>query len=213
VSVIILIIAWTFHSSVILAIPIFIIFSIFSNNKLSNKQKKRIAVIIVMIVLMLVMGYEDVLYMLSHQLGIVPEIYYDYLNSSFRSEELVIGFSEVVLRAIWLSLGAMCLYINRNKNEEDKFAFYYFLLIIESLLFFISLRITNSDRIGYYYLYIGMLYVIPAMRQMVKKNVSNSMAIHIMLVGILLAFWIWKYPITKNTEAYPYRSDVVRILN
>lgn len=72
---------------------------------------------------------------------------------------------------------------------------------------------TNISRIGYYFFYPAILYLTPRFLDLFKKDRINRNMGMVMLTIILLAFWIYTYPIKKDCETYPYKSDIIAIFN
>jgi len=171
--------------------------------------------LIALALLVVVMFYEQILDILSNGLGLISTKYYNYTESEFSSESLVTSYSEIISRIIYIALGAVFLFINnrKDKNKDEDYRKYYFFLLLEIILYLISFQMTNGERAGYYYRYIGMLYCIPAFPKVFKKDFWNRCIANTILIIIMFIFWYWKYPIQKNCETYPYKSSIIQWLN
>ena len=100
----------------------------------------------------------------------------------------------------------------RKKSDED-FNRYFMYNLIGMITFLVSFKITNAQRISFFYFYPGIFYCIPKLISMFKKDKFNQIGAVLIITSILLVFWIYKYPITKECETYPYKSDIIQFLN
>lgn len=205
-------VAILFHNSAILAFPIIPIMYIFNSETINMKKKVTICVLILFALLLLIISYENVIHLLTYNFGLISEKYYNYTISTY-SSDIVISYSELLFRGVCLFLGLFLIVLSKNNKKQlpKEFKIYYYFLILEMILYFISFKLTIGERIGYYYRYIGMLYVIPQIAAAFKAK--DKIVINTLLISIMFVFWFWKYPIQKNCETYPYKSEVIQLLN
>lgn len=211
------ILACLFHNSALMAFPILGIFYILDNKNMSSKQKMSICLIILIVISGLMFFYKEILDVLSSKVGSIFNKYNEYTNDSqFSKDDIITSYSEILHRLITIILSTFFFVWNnkRKENRDEEFFKYYILLIIEFILYIIvSLKMANGERVGYYFRYIGSLYCLTVFPKIFKRNMYNQLLIHLILVAYLFAFWYWKYPIQKNCETYPFRSDIITFLN
>ena len=203
--------AFLFHDSTILAIPIIPVMLIFNSEKISNKDKFIFLSLILIALSFFIMYYDKILYFLSNTLKLLPEKYANYLNSDYYSSDISTSYSELIYRFICLYFGVTMLMFSKSTDNRE-FTKYFYLILVEIILYVISFRLLNGERVGYYYRYIGMLYCVPAFANSFKKE-KNRIISHITVFLMLFTFWYWKYPIQKNNEAFPYSSTTFPWLN
>lgn len=212
-TLLLFIIAVLFHTSAIFSVGIYVIMFISNSKRFSRKNKIIIYCFILVILGILVSTYQNILYFFTYNINLLPTKFYEYLNSEYASDRISISIVETVFRIIWVVLGGLRLVIKNNETSKDEYVKYYLFLIIEMFLYVISFKVGNAVRIGYYYVYPGMLYVIPSLLKIFKRDKVNQSIACVSYILILFLFWFYKYPIQKNCETFPYRTSVVRLFN
>ena len=149
-----------------------------------------------------------------YNVQILTERFYTYLDSEYVNDSYELSVTEISFRTIFIVLGLFYVISNKKRKIVDSDFNKYFLLYLVALVpFVISFKIINAERMGYYYIYPGLLYIVPSITKMFKKDRTNQITSGLILIATLFVFWFYKYPIKKNCETYPYRSDVIKLLN
>lgn len=202
------------HSSSVIAIGLYVILYISRTSKFTNIQKRYIYVLVIVALILMISNYERILLFFTTTIKILPYKYYAYLDSKYSLESVSVNWNGLFFRVIWVGLSIIYIYIMsvRKKSDED-FNRYFMYNLIGMITFLVSFKITNAQRISFFYFYPGIFYCIPKLISMFKKDKFNQIGAVLIITSILLVFWIYKYPITKECETYPYKSDIIQFLN
>ena len=213
-SVIILFFAVFFHISIIATFPIVFLMMVFNSSRYKSKEKFFFATIVALSLGMLMMNYERIMYFLVYILNLLPEKYYNYILPNAIGEIQLRSFILLlILRVIIYSfaiIGTMCANKIKSYKEEhsDKNYIYILLLIIDLLVFLLKYKMTNIDRLGFYYSLLGILNTYPKFYLVVKKNKFNKILLNIILFGILFVYWYVVFIHYNMNETYPYYIQI-----
>lgn len=211
-TVLYFIIATLFHSSTLISIGLFII--IWINNTFEKNKKILIYFFVIIILCAVVISYQNILYFFTYKIELLPDKFYKYLNNNdYALEKTSIRTTETIFRIGCAIFGFIYLKIIKDEEEKNIFMQYFMFLVMEWIMYIISFKITNAIRIGYYYYYIGLLYVIPSLIKTVKRDAFNKGICCLAIIGYLGIFWFIRFPIKKDCETYPYKTDIITVLN
>lgn len=213
-SFIVLCFALFFHLSIIATFPILFLMMVFNLSNYKAKEKFFLATIVVLALGMLMMNYERIMYFLVYVLNLLPEKYYSYILPNTIGEIQLRSFILLlILRTIIYSfaiVGTMC--NNKMKAHKEEYSnnsyIYMLLLIIDLLVFLLKYRMTNIDRLGFYYSLLGILNTYPKLYLVVKKNKFNKILLNIILFGMLFAYWYIVFIHYNMNETYPYYIQI-----
>lgn len=205
------VLAYYFHNSAIVALSIYCIMYICNSNKLNNKSKNILLFSIIVVAMIICLFYKNIIYIFTYNIAILPVKFYNYLNGAFYSNSIEIVKTDAILKIICILI-SVCVFIkDRKKITENKV--FFLLLILDFLLFIISFRMTNISRIGYYYFYPALLYVLSRVEIVLAKKLVNRMGFFVIVMSIVGGFWFYTYPIKKDCETFPYRTNICEFLN
>lgn len=213
-TILFFIFALLFHSSAIIGIVLYLIIYICNNSKYSNKKKNILLSIMIVTMLICMIFYKNMIYILVFNLKILPAKIYTYITDS--RYYLVDGS----LKKIDLILSLFCFIIsiflfvikNKDKNKNELKENYIYTLI-NLMIVMISLKISNINRLGYYFFMPSQMYFFSNFKRIFKNNRLNKIISTTIIIVLLLVVWIWKYPITYEWETFPYVSDIFEFLN
>ncbi len=206
-TILLFLLAMTFHRTTIFAIPLYLILYFYNNEKI--KYKKVIVCVTLVMLLLVVLNYQTIMNFATYNLKIIPDKYFKYFVSL--AQEFDINYFELIYKVFWLG-GFIVLYKLRKGQVKDEIPYFVFGLI-DFVLFPISFSIKNADRMGYYYLYPALLTIVPSLRNIVKDNKVKKVIIYIAMVGLLILYWYRIYVMLGFAETYPYKSEIFKFLN
>lgn len=203
--------ALSFHNSAIVALPVYFVI-LFAQFHISSQIKFLVYFITSIILIACMLNYESVINFLANDLGILSSKYTEYLgNSRFINQELDINIFELIFKFIWLLVGILLIKI--EKKEKDITQIYIYCQIIDIIMLIASAKINNIYRIGYYYGLSAMLYLIPNFKKILKKDKTNQRLGSIIIIGLLFAYWFYKYMFLNTFTTNIYESDILKFLN
>lgn len=190
-----------FHYSAVICIAIYFIMHILMNYK-NEENKNRWMTLILILALILTVSMDKIL-------ELIPTKYSFYMASQYAVNSLSILSVAKKLFWIVISFAVVCR-IKNNKNLKNEQNVYLMLLLLDLIMYFMSLKVSTFGRLGNYFLNISYFGLIPKIKYIFKqKLLANAL-----IIIILVVFW---YNMTVvNNEAdktYPYVSDVWNFLN
>lgn len=202
IAYLLFILACTFHASALSLILVFII------NEICFKYKKNRILHLFILLLLLIffsLTFEKIL-------SIIPSKYSYYLGSKYDINSFSI--LSLIKKMVWIIPSLVFLSRIKDKNSENysKYMIICSFLIIDLILYFMSMQLGPAGRLGYYFLYIGYFFMIPYIDNLVEK--SGRWIIDLIIILILILFW-YNMTVTNSdeNETYPYKSDVINQLN
>lgn len=205
---ILFLLALSFHTTSLFAIPVYIIMYIYKNDYF-KKSRNIILLTILIVLVILAFCYEPIIHFLTYDLKIISDKYYGYFTAYV--QEININYFELIYKLIWVFCFGMIYIMDKNKVKNE--GIYFIFLLIDLILFPISFKISNADRIGYYYLYPAMLIIVPTVKKMFKKDHVNQRFVTILILILLFSYWYRIYINLGFCETYPYKSDILTFLN
>lgn len=182
-----------FHITSILFLPMYFIYGI-----KDIRVKTLIKFMIISMCLIIIFCFKEI-FSLGLDFGILPQKFSRYVDVLYK-EEFDFPFAIFLVKMIFL---VICFYCLRSKNfsKEEK-NFFSIILILDCLLFFLSIKIMYAERITYYFSYISYLYVIPK-GITYKKNIQSIL----MTFVYVMYFWVM-YAMIGFGQIVPYISIV-----
>lgn len=200
-TLILYIIAILFHYSSIISILAY--FVIYVVNMKGSKQNRSLWIFFILIfIATFSIGIDKILVFL-------PNKYTGYLNSDYAISTF--SFFSLVKKLFWICLSAVVLYgSKKDENEHSNQLAFFVILLIDMLLYFLSMKVGTFGRLGNYFLYIGYFYMIPKINLVFKQRYFINM----LIIIALSLFW---YNMTvvnyQGDRTYPYVSEIFKILN
>ena len=190
-----------FHYSAVICIAIYFIMHILMNYK-NEENKNRWMALIIFLALILTVFMDKIL-------ELIPTKYSFYIDSQYAVNSLSI--LSVVKKLFWVVISLSVVFrIKNNKSLRNEQKVYLMFLLLDLIMYFMSLKVSTFGRLGNYFLNIGYFGMIPKIKYIFKQKLLANASIII----ILVVFW---YNMTViNNEAdktYPYASDVLDVLN
>lgn len=206
--------ACTFHKSAIISIGLYLVIWICNTQKMVKRTKIIIIILLFFVMSIVLYMYEPILNLLTYDLKLLPERFVSYLDSKYVNDELQVSITETLFRIIFIILGIIYLLMQSKKGKTDSdFTKFFIFFIISMGPYIISFKIINAERMNYYYYYPALLYIVPSLTKIFKKDKLNKNISSLILIAILFAFWFYKYPINKNCDTYPYKTEIIKFLN
>lgn len=209
IPILVLLVAMTFHNSTIFAIPIYVLY--FGYKFMDKKKivwKKKIYITGVVLVLLFILGwfYEPIV-LFFYNIGLISQKYVSYLTRFEDTVDLNLG--NLLIRVVWLFLGYKYLCSKRIDQETKNNTFMcYVLLLIEFLISLISIKMVPLNRLGYFYYYIGIFYLLPQIHNIYKENIRGKQLLNGTIYFVLIFNFIWRTVLTNSYAVYPYASDI-----
>ncbi len=197
-----MIIGYLFHRTIIVGIPIHIIFYIFNNDKITRRSKYIILVLSIIFIILIGMNVQSVLNILF-SMQILPEKYLNYISTEDWTKESVSVFS-ISSRCIWLVL-----FIFFEFYKKDDLATYFIFYIISFGTYSLVEISVNFVRLGLYFYVISMIVLLPSFLKYTKKDLANKALCIFMIFSILVVCWYYQFIILNDADTYPYVSDVI----
>ena len=190
-----------FHYSAVICIAIYFIMHILMNYK-NEENKNRWMALIIFLALILTVFMDKIL-------ELIPTKYSFYIDSQYAVNSLSI--LSVVKKLFWVVISLSVVFrIKNNKSLRNEQKVYLMFLLLDLIMYFMSLKVSTFGRLGNYFLNISYFGLIPKIKYIFKQKLLANASIII----ILVVFW---YNMTViNNEAdktYPYASDVLDVLN
>lgn len=208
-TILLFLLAVSFHSAAIIAILIYL-FIILSKSKITKKHKILIYTLFAILLIFSVIFFEELLYFFTTKTKLLPDRYYYYVKTYFQEEGVSMG-SELILRlCMILSLMFYSLFTNK-KNVKINISFVLLLLTMDFATFILSYKIVNISRMGLYFFYPAVFYLIPNVSFAFEPEARKFISICFIIV--MSIYWIWKFPVSNWCETYPYRLDIIEFLH
>ena len=196
-----------FHNTAMIALLGYMFFVINYTNKIKKENKKIINITVLLIFMICLLFYKKILYFLTFSIGILPSKFYDYFGTKFYLNNINISKSILLFKITWILIA--CVY-NKIIREEQMPKLILFFLIIDFSIYLISFKLGPIMRLGYYFSYPALLYLIPQCSRMFKKNKYNRIICYILIVLFLFGFWYFNIIVhNESGNTYPYKSDII----
>lgn len=193
-------IAFLFHKSAIIMIPLFIIQKILREEN-KNMLAKKICKVFIFLVVIISILFLPALIKLIIKAGIYSDKFTGILKFA---RNIDINFIDTLLYIIIffvISINKFFL-IKINKNFE----FYYFLSFIAIFTLQLGSIVKYSDRIGMYIFYPAVFLILPYISTFnIKKQISKNRFICCLFIIVsIICYWIFWIIIVKRHQTFPY---------
>ena len=184
----------------------------FAEKKVLPKRKFVIYFFITIFLLIATLFFEQITYFLTNSISILPHKYYEYTQSYLTTENDTSLF-ELLLNIFWIGLSLM--YKKFANKNESKICINLIILLLgvnfSTLL--LSYKVGNIGRIGLYFYYLALFYLIPNANRIFKSIGRTRFLASFTCIVIMMLFWTWNFPIHHWSETYPYKSDIIKFLH
>ncbi len=182
-----------------------------SQSNLSIKKKKIIYFLYFVLLVISTLCFEQIVYFFTNIISILPDKYYAY-TQFYSPKQTYSQLSDLTLRIFFIIAALFYMkFANKEKSKIDS-SIILLLLLTDLALFLISYKIVNVSRIGFYYLYLGLFYLIPNVSNAFTDCKKTRFLISILCIIVMLGWWTWKFPIRNWCETFPYHSDIIKFL-
>lgn len=208
-TLLLFLLAMSFHITAVLGLVVYAIIYIYSG-RFSKKATIVITSIILVGLLVATLFYEDLLYILTNVIKILPDRFYFYAQE-YTAGKLYTNYSELLYKVFWLIAAAFYMFKMRKcKSDAAKL---FMLLLVDFATFIVSLKIVNIGRAGYYFFYIALFYLIPNILNLYNKKKKMKILAGSVMILAMCVFWYWKFPVNSYSDTYPYTSSILTFLN
>lgn len=210
-TMILFFLAVSFHSSAFVSLVIYGLIFIFQSN-LKIKTKQLIYMGIIFLLITLAMFFKEIVYFFTYVVSILPGKYYGYILYYLEEENVTRG-ADLILKLFCIFMTLIYIrYANKNDNKIDAKVI-LLLLFIDISTFVISYQIVNINRVGLYFFYPAVFYILPNVNKSFKNvNKMRNLASFICVI-VMCIWWFWRFPISQWCETFPYRSDIITFLH
>lgn len=206
-TIILYILGISFHYTAIIAILGYVFIIINYSDKINKNSKIYINISILLIFLFCLLLHQKVLYFLTFKISILPIRFYNYFNTKYYLDTLNISKSMLLFKCIWIIIASI---YNSIVKDEKMPKLILIFLIIDLGIYIISFKLAPVMRLGFYFSYPALLYLIPQITKMFKKDRYNKICSHILIIIFLSCFWYFNNVIhNEGGNTYPYKSDIL----
>ncbi len=184
------------------AISVFLIYYI-KACIIKNKDKKVSMVCIYSFLIILFLLFMPILKFITSS-GILPskysfEYFSTYLNINHELDNLGTFF-----KLFWCIL---TLLIGFNKNLKEKivdFDFFFHIVFIDFILWNLNIYIHYIDRLSFYFGFTYLLFYIPQISKIFKKEIYNKILIYTVILIVFLFYWYVRFIFQNAGNVFPY---------
>lgn len=187
---IVILIAYLFHTSSLMAIPMILL------HKYKNNKKILLGVFLFFIIIFI--NYDNVLEFLIHR-GILTSKYAMYYSSGNIDINLLDELLRIFLLGFVLLKSAS--FMKSDKRQKN---FYKSMIIIEFLLTQLGMFMVFASRCSYYYL-IYYIIILPMLIKDIEKD--KVQMIMLLLIGLFI-YWTYTFIGLNIAETYPYKIGI-----
>lgn len=197
-------VAFLFHSTAILAIPIFVIYRYVSNDRELDNKNYKYFLIFIYISLILIFIFFKPLFNIILNSGILPEKYtlsyfLRYFNSSIELDNLGTFF-----KLVWCGLYLLAMRFIEKSNEIKDYKFFVHIAMIDFILWNLNIYVKYIDRISFYYGYIYAIFFIPNLYKLFKNDILNKNLANLIVIVMFFAYWYLRFVFQNAGNVYPY---------
>lgn len=192
ISIILLILASSFHMSSLFSVVIWLIYYLVKK----SKRPRNSTIAIIAVVTGLAIFYQS-LALLLNRIGILSEKYYSYILSYDVADS---NLTNIALSSFWV-ITALATCPTRRKAK----LFYVVNLIIALIINIASIKVHPIYRLGLYFLFFGVFY---ASKNLEGSKNDNSKIIKTTTV-VVMSLWIfWTILWGNSYNIYPYSLGI-----
>lgn len=201
------ILAILFHTTAVVAAVVYIILLLNSTDKINKKNKNILNVTLVVTFWIGFLFYDKLLYIFTFNIPILPSKFWAYMSSSYYNmDSITVSKSMLTFKLICIFIA---FYMNKIQNRDEIKECLIF-LCIDLGIFFVSFKLQPVMRIGYYFSYPALLYIIPHITDMFKKDKYNRICVNLLIFVVLISFWYFTNILKgEGGGTYPYKSDII----
>lgn len=193
-SIILLIIATLFHKTAFIFVFALIINAIVKSN---NKDRN---LYILILILGMILASVLMRYIVSFS------SYSDYLYLDDR--EFSIG--SIIKRLFWIFLVLLGFRVSHEKKIKDKFIISLIFLLISLFTTITSFTIPGTGRLGFYFTDVSYFLFIFDIPKYFRQKKSVFLLVFTALISL---WWISTAVPNDSSRVYPYKSDIIDVLN
>lgn len=206
-TIILYISAIFFHNTAVIAIIGYLFIKINYSKKMKESKKIYANIILFIICTMCVLFYQKILYVFTFNLGWLPIRFYDYFDTEYYLDTIIISKSTLLFKILCILISVV--YNNIYKKDKISKLIIIFLLI-DLEIYILSLRFGPIMRLGYYFSYPALLYLIPQITNILKKDKYNKICSYVIIIMSLFSFWYFNNIVhNESGNTYPYKSDIL----
>lgn len=206
-TIILYVSAILFHNTAIISILGYIFIIINYSSKIEKKSKRYISGIMLAICMVCLIFYQKILYIFTFNINVLPIRFYEYFNTEYYTDNLIISKSTLLFKSVWILVASI---YNRIVRKEQTPKLILIFLLIDLGMYLISFKLGPVMRLGYYFSYPALLYLIPQLTKMLKKDNYNKNCSYICIIILLFCFWYFNNVIhNESGNTYPYKSDIL----
>lgn len=206
-TIILYVSAILFHNTAIISILGYIFIIINYSSKIEKKSKRYISGIMLAICMVCLIFHQKILYIFTFNINILPIRFYAYFNTEYYTDNLIISKSTLLFKSVWILVASI---YNRIVRKEQTPKLILIFLLIDLGMYLISFKLGPVMRLGYYFSYPALLYLIPQLTKMLKKDNYNKNCSYICIIILLFCFWYFNNVIhNESGNTYPYKSDIL----
>lgn len=205
-SLLTLLLASTFHTSIVFSLVAFMVIYLCDNKKIRFKYKIILIIFTIFLTLFGLLFYQRMIDV-AYKLGIIGSrfVSYGYETSSNFRDKINIEYSLLGLKTYCMFLTFLyfsCKSIPKNEKQEN--IKWLVMLIIDYIITFLSFKLANTDRISWYLYYPATFIFLPQTVKIFKNDPRNQLLGNI-VVGIIFFIYIIEKFVTNQYAICPYR--------
>lgn len=212
-TLLLFLLATSFHSSNIVTIPMYIILYLSSRDIKKEKKILIFSVMFVMLISILVF-YKPVLKLVTYNLNVLPEKYYEHIEK-YSYQTIDVNYTELLFKLYWIGMYvAGCVLSKKVLYQKEHIAYAYWIYILIDLCVLpISFKVSNASRITLTYGITGITMLVPyLLKELRNYNKERQKIGHILIIGMLSFYWFYSVILYGASDTYPYISDVIPFL-
>lgn len=195
-------IAFLFHRTAIVLIPILGLYTFIESKKIDNLTKTNVKIIILFVLFIGIIFFKQILSGIIY-MGVFSKYFSMILDKYVRNP---IDFNQ--FNTIIYSILYMVIYINRKFLDKEiyNFSFYKYISLLSIFILQLGGIVRFSDRIGHYILFPAIFILIPKIMPESLEKIKNRKAF-CTITTIIVAFciyWVFWILIQNVHETYPY---------
>lgn len=203
-SIVLLIIGGLFHVTAFLAIPVFLLYKIFTSK---NKKHISVALICIYSLLIFLLVFFKPIFNFILELNILPSKY----SIEYFSRYIKYGFNidkvGTVFRLFWCVIIVLLNSINKKLPDNKKIVNYNFFMhlsIIDFILWNFNIHFEYIDRVSFYYGFIYMIFFLPSLYKMFKRTLFNRGLTYYIIIAMFIIHWLLRFVYQNAGQVYPY---------
>ena len=203
VSLLLFLISFGFHDTVLFTSPLYILFLLLNSKKIKESSKNFVVVITIVMAILVLVFHKQILLFVGNN-GIYPKaLWYLEKYSSFD-----IDFTGTMKNLFIVSL----IYYMKDflVSEKVNYKFAILVAILNLIIAFLGTFINYSERIAYYFMYLVLINYVSLIPKKKKKEIIFTL----LVLLVFACYWIITILLNNGSETLPYKlffwgSDVI----